>query len=132
MDGNASMMMQLVRVNGDARVRVYDVRVLEIDRQRLLEYDVEVELQQSDWAILTLLAAADHAIVSSADLLCAVWGDDLCDDVTFLNTWIQRLNDKLGADRTGLPLIIALPDGYRLLSPEEWRDGISPEMNAAS
>ncbi|MGH9176730.1 MAG: winged helix-turn-helix domain-containing protein, partial [Vicinamibacterales bacterium] len=130
-DENASMVMHQVRVNDDRRVRVYGVRALDIDTQQLLEHGIEVELQQSDWAILTLLAAADNATVSSADLLCAVWGDDLCDDLTFLDTWIQRLNDRLGADRTGRPIIVAPSGGYRLLSPEEWRDGDSPAIHAA-
>ena len=114
------MLLPLVQIRTCRNVAVYGDLVLDITAERAIVAGYEVVLQQSDWAILSRLAAAGGAFVRGADLLTEIWGDDMCDDPMFLRSWVRRLNNRLGSCCSGRPLIDTLPGGYRLITPAEW------------
>jgi DNA-binding response OmpR family regulator len=115
-----SMMMPLTHSRSCRRMAIYGELVIDIIGERATIGEHEVMLQQSDWAILARLSAAGGTFVRGADLLEAIWGEDMRDDAMFLRSWIQRLNDRLGGCCSNRPLIDTIPGGYRLLSPVEW------------
>ena len=113
-------MVPLLETRSCRRTAIYGPLVLDIDFERASIGTIEMTLQQSDWAILNRLAAAGGTFVRGSDLLSDVWGDDMRHDSAFLRNWVHRLNDRLGANGYGRPIIDTLPGGYRLLSPQEW------------
>jgi DNA-binding response OmpR family regulator len=114
------MLLPLVQMSTCRHVAVYGELVLDIPGERAIVGGYEIILQQSDWAILSRLAAAGGAFVRGADLLEEIWGDDMRDDPMFLRSWVRRLNNRLGSCCSGRPLIDTLPGSYRLISPAEW------------
>ncbi len=120
MDGKRLMMTALIQIQTCRQMSVYGDLVLDIAGERAMVGGYEVILQQSDWAILTCLAAAGGAFVRGSDLLSEIWGDDMRHDPMFLRSWIRRLNNRLGSCCSGRPLIDTIPGSYRLISPAEW------------
>ncbi len=118
------MMTALIQIQTCRQLAVYGDLVLDISGEHAIVGGYEVILQQSDWAILTRLAAANGAFIRASDLLEEIWGDDMCDDPMFLRSWVRRLNDRLRSCCSGRPLIDTIPGCYRLLSPAEWGDQI--------
>jgi DNA-binding response OmpR family regulator len=114
------MLLPLVQIGACRNVAVYGDLVLDIAAERAIVAGYEVVLQQSDWAILSQLAAASGAFVRGADLLAEIRGDDMRDDPMFLRSWVRRLNNRLGSCCSDRPLVDTLPGSYRLISPAEW------------
>ncbi|HEX5166760.1 MAG TPA: winged helix-turn-helix domain-containing protein [Thermomicrobiales bacterium] len=112
-------MMPLTWIGNSLQTMVYGSLVLDITTEQASRNGDAVALQQSDWAILNQLAAANNTFVRGSDLLESIWGDDMRDDALFLRSWVQRLNDRLscGSDAT---IIDTLLGGYRLVPPDEW------------
>ncbi|HEX5165285.1 MAG TPA: winged helix-turn-helix domain-containing protein [Thermomicrobiales bacterium] len=117
MDGKRSM-MPLTWIGNSSQTMVYGSLVLDITTEQASRDGDEVALQQSDWAILNQLAAANNTFVRGSDLLESIWGDDMRDDALFLRSWVQRLNDRL-CRGSGCQIIDTLPGSYRLISPDE-------------
>jgi DNA-binding response OmpR family regulator len=114
------MLLPLVQIGACRNVAVYGDLVLDIAAERAIVAGYEVVLQQSDWAILSQLAAAGGAFVRGADLLAEIWGDDMRDDPMFLRSWVRRLNNRLANCCSGRLLIDTLPGSYLLITPAEW------------
>jgi DNA-binding response OmpR family regulator len=114
------MLLPLVQIGACRNVAVYGDLALDIAAERAIVAGFEVVLQQSDWAILSRLAAAGGAFVRGSDLLAEIWGDDMRDDPMFLRSWVRRLNNRLGSCCSDRPLVDTLPGSYRLISPAEW------------
>ena len=122
MEGEQSMVAvaALIQIRTCRQTAVYGDLMLDIAGERAMVGGYEVILQQSDWAILSRLAAAGGAFVRGAELLEEIWGDDMRDDPMFLRSWVRRLNNRLGSCCSGRPLIDTIPGSYRLISPAEW------------
>ena len=118
------MLMPVMQIRTCLLTAAYGDLVLDISRERAMVGGYEIILQQSDWAILTRLAAAGGAFVRGSDLLEEIWGDDMRDDPMFLRSWVRRLNNRLSSCCSGRQLIDTIPGSYRLLSPAEWSSDI--------
>ena len=112
-------MMPLTLIGNGRRMMVYGSLVLNIAAEQASCNGHEVALQQSDWAILNQLAAANNTFVRGTELLETIWGDDMRDDALFLRSWVHGLNDRLRCGR-GDAIIDTIPGGYRLVPPDEW------------
>jgi DNA-binding response OmpR family regulator len=112
-------MMPLTWIGNDRRTMIYGSLVLNIAAERASCNGQDVALQQSDWAILNQLAAANNTFVRGTDLLETIWGDDMRDDALFLRSWVHGLNDRLRCG-PGDAIIDTIPGGYRLVPPDNW------------
>ena len=86
---------------------------LEIDLgRRLVQRRGEViPLSRSEWFLLQYLAANAGKVMSTGNVLSAVWGPEYRDDVQHLRVWISRLRRKLEADRGESPGVIKTMQG---------------------
>lgn len=114
------MQIQLTHGQTSRRTAIYGAFVLDFDVERAWLGGTEIDLQQSDWAILARLSSASGTFVRSTDLLAEIWGEDMRDDTAFLGAWIQRLNRRIASCCIGFALISSISDGYRLVSSGEW------------
>ncbi len=86
---------------------------LEIDLgRRLVRRRGEViPLSRTEWLLLQYLAANAGRVMSTAEVLSAVWGPEYNDDVQHLRVWISRLRRKLKAGQGESPGVIKTMQG---------------------
>ena len=86
---------------------------LEIDLgRRLVRRRGEViPLSRTEWLLLQYLTANAGRVMSTAEVLSAVWGPEYRDDVQHLRVWISRLRRKLEAGQGQSPGVIKTMQG---------------------
>ena len=98
---------------------IYRAGALEVDvsAHRVRVDGADVTLTQSEFAVLAELGRASGRVVSRAQLLQAIFGDDAYRDPHTIDFHVHHVREKLGA--AGLPPVIATVRGagYRLESP---------------
>ncbi len=77
-------------------VHVADV-TLDLAARRAARDGAEVPLTAREWAVIELLAARGGRLVSRADILESVWGDDSPQASASLDVIVGRIRRKLGA-----------------------------------
>jgi two-component system KDP operon response regulator KdpE len=74
-----------------------------------------IALNHTEWLLLQKLAMKADNVVTPADLLTEVWGQEYQEDVEYLRLWIIRLRNKLEADPSQPIVIMTVPGvGYML------------------
>lgn len=86
---------------------------LEIDLgRRLVRRRGEViALTGTEWLLLQYLAANAGRVMTTAEVLGAVWGPDYRDDVQYLRVWVSRLRRKLEGNQGEPPAVIKTMQG---------------------
>ena len=70
-----------------------------------------IPLSRTEWLLLQYLAANAGRVMSTAEVLSAVWGLEYRDDVQHLRVWISRLRRKLKAGQGESPGVIKTMQG---------------------
>ena len=70
-----------------------------------------IPLSPTEWLLLQCLAANAGKVMSTAEVLGAVWGQEHRGDVQYLRVWISRLRRKLDAGEGGSPGVIRTMQG---------------------
>jgi two-component system KDP operon response regulator KdpE len=89
---------------------------IDLTDRRLTRAGAEVHLTPTEWALLSVLVAAEGRLVTSAELLREVWGAGYQRETNYLRTYVGTLRKKLEAD-PGQPRHLATEpgQGYRFL-----------------
>ncbi len=93
---------------------------IEIDRQRVVVYESEVQLRPKEFGLLLTLALEPGRVFSRQDLLDAVWGEDVIVDERTVDVHMSWLRGKLA--RTGLDgsvIQTVYGVGYRFVVPDD-------------
>jgi DNA-binding response OmpR family regulator len=79
-----------------------------------------VNLTQREYALLQVLLGAEGAVMSRAELLAGVWGEQWVGDQRTLDVHVRWLREKLEDDPAEPRLVLTVRGvGYRLVTPDE-------------
>ena len=82
----------------DEVVRAGDLEI-DLRRQLVRRRGEVIPLSKTEWLLLQYLAVNAGKVMSTAEVLSAVWGPEYRDDVQHLRVWISRLRRRLDADQ---------------------------------
>lgn len=97
----------------------YEQGILHVDfqRRRVLVREEEVHLTPTEYDLLRVLIHNAGSVMSHAELLSHVWGDEYRNDLAILRVNISRLRQKLEEDPREPHTIVTVPGvGYTLAS----------------
>jgi two-component system KDP operon response regulator KdpE len=77
----------------------------------------EVNLTPTEWALLSVLVAAEGHLVTNAELLLEVWGAGYQRETNYLRTYVGTLRKKLEVDPARPQHLTTEPgQGYRFVT----------------
>ncbi len=94
----------------DEVVRAGDLEI-DLGRRLVRRRGEVIPLSRTEWLLLQYLAANAGRVMSTAEVLSAVWGPEYRDDVQRLRVWISRLRRKLKAGQGESPGVIKTMQG---------------------
>jgi DNA-binding response OmpR family regulator len=94
----------------DEVVRAGDLEI-DLRRQLVRRRGEVIALSKTEWLLLHYLAVNAGKVMSTAEVLSAVWGPEYRDDVQHLRVWISRLRRKLEAGKGESPGVIKTVQG---------------------
>jgi two-component system KDP operon response regulator KdpE len=90
---------------------------IDLTDRRLTRAGAEVHLTPTEWALLSVLVAAEGHLVTNAELLRDVWGAGYQRETNYLRTYVSTLRKKLEADPAHPRHLTTEPgQGYRFLT----------------
>ncbi len=92
--------------------------VLNLQSQKFLKNDVEIELTPTEFAVLKELISNPGKAMSRNELLNSVWGRNYFGDLKTLDVYVRRLREKI-EDNPSDPYFIETVWGYGY----RWQDG---------
>jgi two-component system KDP operon response regulator KdpE len=91
--------------------------VINLAARQVYQNGLEIYLTETEYDLLLELARHSNQVMLHEQLLTAVWGPKLCNEVDYLRSYIHVLRRKLENNPSQPKLIVSRPGiGYMLVS----------------